>query len=165
MFQIEEYRDAQDAVDMAEGQGGTNIDSPSGDRYSPYILVLPLTTFANAGESVTLAIDLDSDAPGDVKIYMANPRTNWNFVEMRTSESGGMAMTSTDEGGIYVASAQQDLTFIAGIVVAFVVIVVVVAVVVSTIVYFKVRPEKWAKAKDRAKKAKIRVTRSFATKV
>ncbi len=165
MFQMEEFRDPQDAVDMAEGQGGSSIDKPSGDRYSPYVSLQPYTTFAEAGQEVTIAIDLHSGAPSDVKLYVANPRTNWNFVEMRTSTDDGRAMASTSEGGVFVATAEQDLTWIAGVVVAFVVIVVIVLVVVAVIVYFKLRPEKWAKTKDNVKKAKIRVTRSFATKV
>ena len=163
-FTIEEYSNEDDALAAAEAQGGGG-DKPSGDEDSPYVLIHPVGKFSASGQEAVIAIDLDSGASSSATVYRANPSSDWEFVSMDTEVRDGKAMTTSDEGGIYVASSEPNLLWIVGVVVAVVFIMIVVLIIGGMLIYFRVRPEKWEKTKDNMRKAKIRVSRSFAKQV
>lgn len=163
-FRIDQFANASLAEDMLD------IDDPSGDSVSDFILITPTTRFPNSnledGEPAVVTIPIDTSVSSDnVKIMRANDASNWEFVELDTRVEDDMAMADTRQGGVFVAKSDVNVGLIAGLVVTAFVLLVIGIAVGGLVIYFLVRRDKWEKTKENARKMKFKVTRSFAKKV
>lgn len=174
IIQMEEFDDADSALKAYFGtadssrrkrqsDGSTYSTDTPGTVRSSFILVASDSGDSlspDTGMSVTLSLKLDSGAGSSTKVYVSNENTQGTFRELDTRVENGMAIVSTDEEGVYVASSPAVAAYITVGTVLFVLIIVAIAVV-GLVVYFRVRREKW----ERVKNSVSGVSRSFQKKV
>lgn len=133
---------------------------------SPFVNVMPHGHFEGVQGMANITIKLDNSASiSGVTLYRASPQSNYAFTALETTVVDGNAMAQTDQGGIFVAGSGINFGAVVGGVVAGVVLLLLAIVLVGTIIYFVARPEKWQKAKNNAKKAQMKMKRSFARQV
>ena len=95
----------------------------------------------------------------------ANAATNWQFVALDTRVEDDMAYADTSTGGVFVVNGEVNAGLVAGIVVAVLIVLVIGLAAGAVVIFFLVRRDKWQKTKDNMRKAKTKVTRSFAKQV
>ncbi len=107
----------------------------------------------------------DVGVPTGVKMFRANANSAYVFMELPTRIISGKAVASTNQGGIFVAGSGVNYNLVIGLSVAGVVLLLVAIMVAATVVYFVVRPEKLASAKNNIQKTQMKMKRSFAKQV
>lgn len=146
-----------------------NLNIPANIR-SKYINVNPPATFPGTLNPATIEINLDStvspETASGISIYRASQESDWIFVELETEAmSAGRVAASTSQGGVFVAGSGVDYGLVTGLVITGVVLLVIAVLMAGLIIYFVVRPEKWASAKSGLSKTKMNLKRSFANQI
>lgn len=144
---------------------GISVRLPPNEA-SGYKRVDPVTVFEGAKGQATISIDLDSTIDtSNVVIQRASSISAWVFEPLDTQIIDGKAVAQTNQGGYFVASTPVQYGVVVGIPIAIVVVLLIVVIIIGVLVYFRVRPEKWASAKENVHKTQVKVKRSFAKQV
>ena len=146
-----------------------DISTPSGGRVSSFVLVTPTTRFTDSSDGgmgmIAMPIDPSIASSDNIQVLRANAATDWNFVALDTRVEDDMAYADTSSGGIFVVNGEVNAGLVAGIVVAVLIVLVIGLTAGAVVLYFVIRRDKWQKTKDNVRKAKTKVTRSFAKQV
>ena len=148
---VETFKNESEAERMT---GGNKVP---GQALSDYVHV---DDFA---ASATLEMPVNGIAD-NAKIYRANARSQWAYLELDTRAVNGMAVASTSEGGVFVVAQEQVAIYVSVFTVVLIIAVLVVAIG-GVGIYFKCRPEKWQATKSKLTDGATNLKRSFADKV
>ena len=166
MITMSVYQDPNSAIaDLTDRAADGEALKPPANKASDYVRVDPLTTFPTATKPATISIRLDGGITTGVTVRRANQNSAWIFTELDTEIVDGQAMAQTDQGGVFVAGSPINYGLVVGLVASGFVLLLIAIIVAGTIVYFKVRPEKWQSTKASMKKAQMKMKRSFARQV
>ena len=166
-FRVTDIADREAAMTDIENLAGVGVAvNLPGNEASGYKRIDPVTIFEGAEGMGTVSIDLDSTIdPSNVVIQRASSVSAWVFEPLDTEIIDGRAVAQTDRGGYFVVSTPVQYGLVVGIPIAIVLILLIVVIIIGVLVYFRVRPEKWASAKENVHKTQVKVKRSFAKQV
>ena len=147
----------------SEAQTMTNDNTSPGKLVSDYVQVSGLNT--NQGQMATLQLMVSGEnLDSDTSIYYSDPNNANVFRKLDTRSVDGMVEAQIDQDGVYSASTAQVATFVT-IATAIFVVLIIVVIIVATVVFFRVRRDKWHSTKEKVSSGFTNIKRSFAKKV
>ena len=160
---LEVYPNSSYALDIIREAAGYGISEP-GSAVSRYYRLDPASDFhVNSGQA-QIQIPIDDRTATNTKVYRASASSAWQYEELDTTTTDGMATASTSTGGVFVVASPVVTAWIVASVVV-VILLLVLVVVGGVTVYFIVRREKWRATKEKVKSGMNSVSRSFSRKV
>ena len=166
-FRLEKFASEEEALDGIKEMTGNSADTTPGQARSDYYYFV-----SDSGEEITtdtsqrveINIELNDGLGRSPTVYIANSRTQGTFKALDTKVENGVAKAYTDEGGVVVVSAEIVTQYVIIATVSFLLIIFITAVV-ATVIYFRVRRDKWEKVKGKVSGGMNNIKRSFAKEV